>query len=188
MRDRGSRAPDSPGANELEIVHTQYDDPAAARLTAELQAEYVRRYGGPDGTPVALDEFEPPDGLFLVGYDAVEPVAMGGWRRHDPARSGDVPGSAPAEIKRMYVSMHARGKGHARSILAELEETSRACGADWLVLETGLAQPEAIKLYRSSGYFDIPAFGHYRDAPLAVHLGKPLHRGSRRNECFRPSQ
>jgi GNAT superfamily N-acetyltransferase len=176
------------GAHDLTIVHTKYEDPAAARLTAELQGEYVRRYGGHDSTPVAPGEFEPPDGLFLVGYDAAEPVAMGGWRRHDPATSGEAPGSIPAEIKRMYVSTHARGKGHARAILAELEETSRVWGADWLVLETGQAQPEAIALYRSSGYFDIPAFGHYRDAPLAVHLGKPLPGGSRRNECFRPGQ
>jgi GNAT superfamily N-acetyltransferase len=99
---------------------------------------------------------------------------MGGWRRHDPATSGDVPGSSPAEIKRMYVIELARGRGHARAILASLEETARASGADWLVLETGHTQPEAISLYRSSGYVDIPHFGHYADAPLAVHLGKPL--------------
>jgi hypothetical protein len=38
-------------------------------------------------------------------------VAMGGWRRHDPATSGEAPGSIPAEIKRMYVSTHARARG-----------------------------------------------------------------------------
>jgi len=165
---------DGAAAHTLKIVRTRYDSPDSQRLIDELQAEYVLRYGGHDSTPVASDEFEPPDGLFLVGYDDAEPVAMGGWRRHDPVASGHVPGSAPAEIKRMYVSELARGKGHARAVLAALEETAGASGADWLVLETGHAQPEAIALYRSSGYVDIPHFGHYAAAPLAVHLGKPL--------------
>jgi GNAT superfamily N-acetyltransferase len=161
-------------AHTLKIVRTRYDSPDSQLLIDELQAEYVWRYGGQDSTPVAAGEFAPPNGLFLVGYENAVPVALGGWRWHDPETSGRVPGSSPAEIKRMYVSEPVRGRGHARAILAALEETARASGADWLVLETGQAQPEAISLYRSSGYHDIPHFGHYANAPLAVHLGKPL--------------
>ena len=152
---------DGAGSHTLKIVRTRYDSPDSQRLIDELQAEYVWRYGGRDGTPVETAEFEPPNRLFLVVYDGAAPVAMGGWRWHDPETSGSVPGSSPAEIKRTYVSAQARGRGHARAILAELEQTARASGADWLVLETGQAQPEAISLYRSSGY-------------LAIHLGKPL--------------
>lgn len=165
---------DGAAAHSLKIVRTRHDSPDSQRLIDKLQAEYVWRYGGQDSTPVAAGEFEPPNGLFLVGYDGAVPVAMGGWRWHDPETSGSVPGSSPAEIKRMYVSEPARGRGHARLVLAALEETARASGADWLVLETGQAQPEAISLYRSSGYLEIPHFGHYADASLAVHLGKPL--------------
>ena len=165
---------DGAGSHTLKIVRSRYDSPDSQRLIDELQAEYVWRYGGQDSTPVATGEFEPPNGLFLVGCEGGVPVAMGGWRRHDLETSGSVPGSSPAEIKRTYVSAQARGRGHARAILAELEQTARASGADWLVLETGQAQPEAIELYRTAGYVDIPAFGHYRHAPLAVHLGKPL--------------
>ena len=43
-----------------------------------------------------------------------------------------------------------------------------------LILETGLAQPEAIELYRTAGYVDIPAFGFYAEEELSVHLGKIL--------------
>jgi GNAT superfamily N-acetyltransferase len=157
---------DGAAAHILKIVRTRYDSLDSQRLIDELQAEYVWRYGGQDSTPVAAGEFEPPNGLFLVGYDGAVPVAMGGWRWHDPGTSGNVPGSSPAEIKRR--------RGHARAVLAALEETARASSADWLVLETGQAQPEAISLYQSSGYLEIPHFGHYADAPLAVHLGKPL--------------
>jgi hypothetical protein len=43
-----------------------------------------------------------------------------------------------------------------------------------LVLETGVEQPEAIALYRSSGYVDVPSFGYYIDHDESVHLGKTL--------------
>lgn len=158
----------------LRIEPVSYDAPDVVRLVDEVQAEYVARYGGPDETPLAPAELAPPSGLFLLGRVGCDPVAMGGWRAHDPQRSGDVPGTQPAEIKRMFVVRDARGRGYARRLLAELERTARAAGRDWLVLESGLAQPEAIALYRSAGYRDIPPFGHYCASDLSVHLGKPL--------------
>ena len=142
-----------------------YDHPDSAALIAEVQQEYVVRYGGPDESPVDPAEFAPPLGLFLVGYvDGDTPVATGGWRSH-----GD-----HAEIKRMYVTPTARGLGYAKRMLAELEATARDAGHERLILETGTKQPEAVALYRAAGYTDIPAFGHYADAPLSVHLGKAL--------------
>jgi GNAT superfamily N-acetyltransferase len=148
----------------VRIEQVGYDHPDAAKLIAEVQQEYVRRYGNVDGTPVDPAEFGPPKGLFLVGYDADQPVACGGWRAH----------GSDAELKRMYVSQAARGRGFARTILAELESRALERGYDRLILETGSKQPEAIALYRSAGYTDIPAFGHYACAPLAIFLGKAL--------------
>ena len=43
-----------------------------------------------------------------------------------------------------------------------------------VVLETGLAQPEAIALYESEGYGPIDGFGHYKDAPLSLSFAKDL--------------
>jgi hypothetical protein len=43
-----------------------------------------------------------------------------------------------------------------------------------MVLETGLAQPEAIALYESSGYAAIPDFGFYKDAPLSRCMARSL--------------
>ncbi|MCT2584789.1 GNAT family N-acetyltransferase [Actinophytocola gossypii] len=142
-----------------------YDHPDAVTLIAEVQQEYVVRYGAPDRAPVDPAEFAPPEGLFLVGYLDGAPVVCGGWRVH---------GDGDAELKRMYVTPAARGRGLARSMLAELERTAALAGHRRLVLETGLRQPEAIALYRSSGYTEAPRFGHYADEPLSVHLGKPL--------------
>ncbi len=163
-----------PSAIPLSIQEVSYDHPDAQRLIAEVQAEYVRRYGGPDDSPVDVLEFQPPLGRFAVGYLDTEPVAMGGWRRHDdadPQTSWAVPA---AEVKRMYVTDAARGRGYARAVLAYLEDTARSAGVHWLLLETGKVQPEALALYESSGYQRVPPFGYYADGKLAIHLGKDL--------------
>ncbi|CAN5827736.1 GNAT family N-acetyltransferase [soil metagenome] len=159
----------------VELRQVGYTDPAVTPLVARLQAEeYVVRYGGHDDTPIAAGEFSPPEGVLLVGCRDGDAVAMGGWRRHVEDRSGRVPWQRAVEIKRMYVVPEARGLGVARRLLADLERLARAGGAEAMVLETGAAQPEAIALYRSSGYRDIPAFGHYCASDQSVHLGKPL--------------
>ena len=160
----------------LSISQIGYDHPDAQRLIAEVQAEYVWRYGGPDDSPVDPVQFQPPQGLFAVGYLDAEPVAMGGWRRHaedDPQTAWAQPAF---EVKRMYVASAARGRGYARTMLAYLEEAARRSGAQWLLLETGQRQPEAVELYRSSGYQPVPPFGHYAEAELSIHLGKQLVR------------
>jgi GNAT superfamily N-acetyltransferase len=149
----------------MRIDVVKYDAPEAAELIAEVQQEYVLRYGGPDRTPVDPAEFAPPQGLFLVGFSSGGTgVACGGWRSH----------GTDAELKRMYVRRDARRGGLARELLAELERSAIAAGHRRMILETGSKQPEAVALYRSAGYTDIPAFGYYAATPLSIHLGKPL--------------
>ncbi|HEX8078746.1 MAG TPA: GNAT family N-acetyltransferase [Jatrophihabitans sp.] len=161
-------------AIRLSVHDVGYDHPDARRLIAEVQAEYVQRYGGPDSSPVDPMEFQPPQGLFAVGYLGAEPVAMGGWRRHDDEHPQTAWAAPVAEVKRMYVSTAARGRGYARTVLAYLEDTAREAGVRWLLLETGSRQPEAVALYLSCGYQPVPRFGYYADRELAIHLGKDL--------------
>jgi GNAT superfamily N-acetyltransferase len=162
----------TPSPDPLRIVRVGIDHPDAVRLIAEVQAEYVVRYGGPDDTPLDPSMFVAPMGAFFVGYVGGLPVATGAWRRrHDVEAFGT---SETAEIKRMYVAHGVRNAGHARAMLAHLEQTAWAAGAEAVILETGLRQPEAIALYTSSGYTPIDSFGYYRDAPLSRCFGKPL--------------
>lgn len=129
------------------------------------------RYGGRDETPLDPLMFEPPAGSFFVGYVAGAPVATGAWRRTDVTALGS---SAAAEIKRMYVAPAARGRGLARAMLSHLEASAREHGAEVVVLETGLRQPEAMALYESSGYEPVPPFGYYKDGPLSRCYAKLL--------------
>ena len=150
---------------QFEIQPRSYADPDVARMIAEVQAEYVRRYGGPDGAAVEQDEFDPPAGLFLVGLLDGVPVATGGWRTL---------ADGSAEIKRMYVARAARRRGLARRMLAELERTAATAGVERVVLNTGPAQPEAVALYEQAGYLPVPAFGHYACHEKALFFGKSL--------------
>jgi ribosomal protein S18 acetylase RimI-like enzyme len=64
--------------------------------------------------------------------------------------------------------------GLGRAVLAHLELTAAEAGADVMVLETGIAQPEAIGLYESSGYEQVEKFGHYAWSPKSRCYGKRL--------------
>lgn len=66
-----------------------------------------------------------------------------------------------AEIKRMYVSPSARGRKVSRRILERLEAHAQSRGFTVIRLETGPLQPEALGLYRASGYREIPHFADY---------------------------
>jgi GNAT superfamily N-acetyltransferase len=113
---------------------------------------------------------------YLVAPGDVElPVATGAWRlRSDVEALGS---RRTAEGKRMYVVRSARRAGHARTMLAHMERTAAEAGAEVMILETGVPQPEGIALYESSGYERIPGFGHYAWAEdnrcFARRLPKP---------------
>ncbi len=150
-----------------------FSSTAAAQLVAEVQAEYVARYGGPDETPVAEEEFSSPRGIFIIGFvsenggsvDGGVPVACAGVR---------MVAEGVAELKRMYVRPQARRRGIARQLLVRVEAEAVRLGATSLRLETGVAQPEAIALYQSAGYRDAEPFGHYACQPGSRHLAKAL--------------
>ncbi len=153
------------GAEALVIEVRPFLDADVQRLVAEVQQEYVVRYGGPDEAPVEPGQFAPPDGLFLLGLLDSVPVATGAWRMLEPG---------VAEIKRMYVAAAGRRRGVASRILAELELTATAAGARRLVLETGDQQPEAVAMYRARGYDEIEPYGYYRDSDHSICFAKLL--------------
>lgn len=158
----------------MHIHPVSFDHPDAVKLSDQVQAEYAVRYGDDgDATPLATTDFAPPNGLYLIAYDGQgTPVASGGWRAQDDNGEGNQNGDA--ELKRMYVVEEMRGRGLARRILAALEEDARAAGRIRMVLETGAKQPEAVALYRSSGYEPCGKFGYYRFHDLSLCFAKAL--------------
>ncbi|MDQ3384723.1 MAG: GNAT family N-acetyltransferase [Actinomycetota bacterium] len=121
-------------------------------------------FDGPAAIPLVAG-VAPPHGAFLVAYLDGTAVGCGGVGRHD---------DGVAEIKRLWVDPAARGRGVARALVVQLEEEALRLGYEAVVLETGLRQPEAIRLYESLGYHRRPLDGQYRDSPLSVCLGRDL--------------
>jgi len=168
--------------SDLEIRQTRFGAPAAQQLVAAAQADLAERYGSGDENPIEAIEFDPPEGCFLVGWLAGEPVACGGWRTLAHFAEGDAAAAGGgvigpeqiAEIKRMYVAPSARGTGVAAELLSALIETARAAGMRRMVLETGLKQPEAIRFYEKHGFTRIKNYGYYRDAPDCVSFAIDL--------------
>jgi len=78
------------------------------------------------------------------------------------------------EVKKVFTTGDARGKGVARALLADLEEYARAGGVASLVLQTGPLQVAAIELYLDLGYRQIAAFGRYSAIPGALCYEKTL--------------
>ena len=110
--------------------------------------------------------FVEPNGVFLViRGDDDRAVACGGIARFDDERG---------ELKRMYVVPEHRGRGLGRRLLVELEAEARRLGYRAVVLETGDLQPEALGLYRSSGYERIPCYPPYDSRALSLCFEKRL--------------
>lgn len=88
----------------------------------------------------------------VVAYENEIPVGCGAIKEYD---------ADSMEVKRMYVVPGNRGKGIATQLLTALETWAAEMSYKKCVLETGKRQPEAIHLYTSNGYRQIPNYGQY---------------------------
>ena len=82
------------------------------------------------------------------------------------------------EVKRMFVPLEERGKGIAGKILSELENWATELGNTKCILETGIKQPEAISLYKKSGYRFIDNYGQYAGVENSICFEKKNERCS----------
>jgi DNA-binding MarR family transcriptional regulator/GNAT superfamily N-acetyltransferase len=124
---------------------------------AELDRRSESGFDPEAGISAQPRELRPPSGCLLIAYVRTEPAGCGAVKHH---------AGAPSEIKRMWVSESARGLGIGRRLLSELEARAVHSGASKARLETNRALVEAIGLYRSAGYLEVPAFN---DEPFADH-------------------
>ena len=146
------------------LVEIRQVDPTAADARECLRsyfAELERRSSAPFdpdvGATAKPHEIRPPAGLFLVAYLRDAPIGCGALKHFADGVS---------DIKRMWVAEPARGLGIGRRVLAELEARAVQRGTSLVRLETSRLLTEAIALYVSAGYVEVPAFN---DEPFADH-------------------
>jgi DNA-binding MarR family transcriptional regulator/GNAT superfamily N-acetyltransferase len=134
-----------------------------AEYVDELNRRSTRRFDPSVGATALPHEVRPPAGQFFVVYLHEEAIGCGAVKHH---------ANAPAEIKRMWIAPRARGLGVGRRLLETLEACALAAGAGVAHIETSAALKEALSLYRSTGWVEVPRFN---DEPFADHwLEKPL--------------
>jgi DNA-binding MarR family transcriptional regulator/GNAT superfamily N-acetyltransferase len=128
-----------------------------AEYVAELNRRSERGFDPTVGATALPHEVRPPAGRFFVVYLHGQPIGCGGVKYH---------GTAPAEIKRMWIASGARGLGLGRRLLEALEDSARHEGARVAHIETSSVLAEAITLYRSAGWVEVPPFN---EEPFADH-------------------
>jgi GNAT superfamily N-acetyltransferase len=153
---------------EIRAVDPEHPDAqhCLAEYVAELNRRSTRGFDPSVGATALPHEVRPPAGRFFVVYLDGKPMGCGAVKHHV---------DAPAEIKRMWISPEARGLGLGRGLLSELEQCALAGGARVAHIETSAVLTEALALYRSTGWVEVPAFN---DEPFADHwLEKSLGSG-----------
>lgn len=110
--------------------------------------------GGPSATPA---DFSPPGGAYVAGFIDGVPACGGGIKAL---------GDGAAEIKRMYVVPQFRGRGLARALLREMEDTARDMGYQVMRLDS---TSDTWAIYSAAGYREI---ADYNDNPHAHFWGE----------------
>ena len=149
----------------MKLIRTDSNNPDFAELVKQLDADLAIR----DGDDHAFyDQFNKLDAIkhTVVAYnEANRAVGCGAIKQFE---------TGTMEVKRMFVPLEERGKGIAGEILKELEIWAKELGNDKCILETGIKQPEAISLYKKSGYRFIDNYGQYAGVENSVCFAKLL--------------
>ena len=113
------------------------------------------------------DQFNKLDSIKYVVllYEGKDAVSCGAIKEYDPET---------VEVKRMYTDSKFRGKSYAAKVLEELELWAKELGFSRCILETGIRQLPAIRLYVNCGYNQIPNYGQYAGVEESLCFEKVL--------------
>jgi putative acetyltransferase len=139
-------------------------EPVAAGLIAALDAYQTALYPTASNHLLAVEALRASNVTFLLATVDGQAVGCGAL----------VDRGEYAEVKRMFVAPGFRGRGIAARLLAELEQHTHDLRVPVIRLETGVRQPEALRLYERAGYIRSGPFGDYPDDPESVFMEKQL--------------
>lgn len=150
--------------NMITLIRTTSEHPDFLLLVHELDQDLAIRNGESNDFFAQFNKVNLIQHTIVLYFDGI-PVGCGAIKAYD---------EHSMEVKRMYVKPDQRGKGLAGNVLHELEQWTRELGYVSCVLETGVKQPEAIRLYSKSGYERIPNYGQYAGIEDSVCFRKQL--------------
>jgi GNAT superfamily N-acetyltransferase len=135
----------------MQVVRTNFEHADFIHLVKKLDMELAERDGEDHSFYAQFNKIDQIRNVVLI-YQNEEPVSCGGIKVFD---------KRTMEIKRMYTAKENRGQGIASIVLKELEKWAQELAYARCILETGLKQPEAIRLYQKNGYVLISNYGQY---------------------------
>ena len=148
----------------INIIRTNSDNADFRELVALLDADLAIRDGAEHSFYAQYNKIDKIREV-IVAYENETAVGCGAFKEYEP----DI-----AEIKRMYVREENRGRSIAGKVLTELEIWAKESNFTECILETGLKQPEAIRLYQKNGYETIPNYGQYAGVENSVCMRKSI--------------
>ncbi|OAV43505.1 GNAT family N-acetyltransferase [Lewinella sp. 4G2] len=130
---------------------TDSTDPALLPLIKELDEHLYGIYGD------RMEFFNLYNGLEYIKHVVIvsfedQAVGCGSLKEYE---------SGTVELKRMYVSPDARGRGIGSELVEELVSWASELGYSRMILETGHEMPDAVALYKKNGFSRIPNYGQY---------------------------
>ncbi|GAB6119012.1 GNAT family N-acetyltransferase [Dysgonomonas termitidis] len=101
----------------------------------------------------------------IIAYIGGIAIGCGAIREYD---------TDTVEVKRMFVSIAARGQSVGTKLLIELETWAKQLGFKKCILETGNMLPDAVRLYKKNNYVQVPNYGQYKDMEKSICFSKEL--------------
>ena len=135
--------------------------PEVLRLMDMSNAYMASLYPAESNHMVDIDTLEKPTVSFFVARN--EGQIVGCCAVFDA-------GDGTGEIKRMFVDPQARGLKIGQLMMDAIIARGRELRLGAIRLETGISQPEAIGLYRKTGFVEIEPFAPYKPDPLSMFM------------------
>jgi putative acetyltransferase len=149
----------------IELKAVDYYDPAVQGLIGEMEIDLAQFYGERHYPPQDVRDWSAPHGAMVVALWDGDPAACGGLIRLD---------DDTAELKRMFTRASYRRRGIAAMLLSHLEGIAEDLGYSMMVLETGLPQVDAQRLYLSAGYEPMDCWPPHDSDETSMCFGRAL--------------
>ncbi|MGB1235056.1 MAG: GNAT family N-acetyltransferase [Planktomarina sp.] len=146
------------------ITRTDPRDPDATALLQQSHALMRELFTPDQNNFLEIDALCLPDVLFYTAREKGEMLGTAALALKQ----------GYGEVKSMFVTDAARGKGVAAALLRQLEDTARDAKLPLIRLETGVGLDAAHRLYKRQGFYDCPVFGDYEENGASIFMEKPL--------------
>jgi GNAT superfamily N-acetyltransferase len=134
-----------------DFLRTTSSHPDFRKMVKALDKDLYLRNGDTQKLYEQYNQIDKIKHAIVINADG-KPVGCGCFKRFD---------GETVEMKRMFVLPEMRGKQLAARLLQELEKWAVEEGFSKAVLETGIRQVEAIRLYTRAGYLLTENYGQY---------------------------